>query len=73
MMDTDGDETPAREMEDIRGQLLRVEPMVLTPSQGAVICNRKPETHSTGVQTDSVEQDPTVIERMEKTMNTMNT
>ena len=31
VMDTDGDETPAREVEDIRGQLLRVEPMVLTP------------------------------------------
>ena len=72
VMDTDNDETPAREVEDIRGQLLRVEPMVLAPPQGAVICNRKPETLSTGVQTDSVAQDPTVIERMEKTMNTMN-
>ena len=52
--------------------VIAVETMVLTPPQGAVICNRKPETHSTGVQTDSVAQDPTVIERMEKTMNTMN-
>ena len=53
VMDTDSDETPAKEVEDIRGQLLRVEPMVLTPPQGAVICNRKTETLS------SVEQDPT--------------
>ena len=73
-MDTEGGETSTREVEDLRDQLLWVDPMVLTPPLGAVVSKQvgKSDTISTGIQTDSVQNNLTIMERMAKTLTTMN-